>query len=83
MLRMLSEIPELTYTHDTGNLLPSLEDPVEMLEVFKDKLVGLHMKDFAFSDIRSTMTDACGRNLQLVPYGTGIVDFKAIMKVLK
>jgi sugar phosphate isomerase/epimerase len=83
MKRVFEAVPELTYTHDTGNMLPSLEDSVEGIEAFKDRLVFVHMKDLNYSDHRGLFLDACGRELELAVYGTGLVDFKANLKSLK
>ncbi|MGI6333850.1 MAG: sugar phosphate isomerase/epimerase family protein [Saccharofermentanales bacterium] len=83
MKRIFAEIPELTYSHDTGNMLPVLEDPVEALEALKDRTVFVHMKDLEYADRPGAYDDVCGRKLALAVYGTGLVDFKAVMRSLK
>lgn len=83
MKRIFAEIPDLTYSHDTGNMLPALEDPVEALEALKDRTVFVHMKDLEFANRPGAYDDVCGRKLALAVYGTGLVDFKAVMKSLK
>jgi len=83
MKRIFDAVPELTYSHDTGNMLPMLEDPVEALEALKGRTVFVHMKDLEYADRPGAYADACGRKLALAVYGTGLVDFKAVMKKLK
>ena len=83
MKRIFAEIPDLTYSHDTGNMLPMLENPLEALEALKDRTVFVHMKDLEYADRPGAYTDVCGRKLALAVYGTGLVDFKAIIKRLK
>jgi sugar phosphate isomerase/epimerase len=83
MKRIFEAVPELTYSHDTGNMLPMLEDPVEGLEALKDRTVFVHMKDLEYADRPGAYGDVCGRKLALAVYGTGLVDFKAVMRKLK
>lgn len=59
---------------DTAWALDSREDPVAMVEQFKDRLYGLHVKDFVF--------DRC-RQPEDVVAGTGALDLQGVTDALK
>jgi sugar phosphate isomerase/epimerase len=82
MIRVLEALPGLSYTHDTGNSLPALENPVVGYEKLKSRIIGLHLKDFIYGDEGRGDLCANGKKLLQAPYGEGVVDFKALFKRL-
>ena len=83
MQRYFDAFPQLKYSHDTGNLLVANEDPVEMYEKFKDRVVRVHFKDMEYSEKRTPSMTRDGRFIKTTSLGTGIVDFKEQMRRLK
>ena len=83
MQRYFDAFPQLKYSHDTGNLLVANEDPVEMYEKFKDRVVRVHFKDMEYSEKRTPSMTRDGRFIRTTALGTGIVDFKEQMRLLK
>jgi sugar phosphate isomerase/epimerase len=59
---------------DTAWAIDAKQNPVEMIETFADRLVGVHIKDFVYSRDRQS-TD--------VIIGTGILDLPKFMNTLK
>jgi sugar phosphate isomerase/epimerase len=83
MTRVLEAVPELGFLLDTGNILPSLDNPVIAYRKLKDRIVGLHLKDFAFVEEGRAELCSDGRKIAMVPYGTGIVDFPTLFSDLR
>ena len=63
--------PWLKLYPDIGNLAANKLDVVQELELAKDTIIGIHLKDTRLNEYRR------------VPYGDGIVDFVAAFKILK
>ncbi len=82
ILRMLEAVPELTFTLDTGNCLPMLENPLEILDCVADRLIGVHIKDMQFVGGDGDYATVDGRQLRQVPYGQGLVDYPALHRRL-
>lgn len=83
MARFFNDIPELKYAHDTGNLLVANMDPADMYEKFKDRIATVHFKDFNYVDRRTPSQTPDGRFIATTDLGTGLVDFKKQLKLLK
>ncbi|MCD8151315.1 MAG: sugar phosphate isomerase/epimerase [Clostridiales bacterium] len=82
MLRLFADVPELQYTHDTGNPLLALENPEDTYEKFKYRVAAVHFKDLGFTSEQTEMSDVFGRHLQRVDFGTGEVDFGKHLQML-
>lgn len=83
MLRLFHAVPGLKYTHDTGNLLVPCEDPAYTYELFRDKVVSVHFKDMAYVENETDIRAIDGRYVQSVDLGTGEIDFREQLKLLK
>ncbi|MEE0199316.1 MAG: sugar phosphate isomerase/epimerase family protein [Muricomes sp.] len=76
MERIFQAVRKLKYTHDTGNPLTALENPAEVYEIFKDRIVSVHFKDFAYSTAEDGILCNDGKKVVSVPFGEGAVDFR-------
>lgn len=83
MLRIFDAVPGLKYNHDTGNPLVTLEDPVEEYLAMKELVVNIHFKDLQYTEEKTNIMDAIGRNLSLAILGEGVVDFRKHLELLK
>ncbi len=83
MLRILDNVEGLKYTHDTGNPIVGLEDPVAVYEMFKDRVSYVHFKEYAYVDDVDGILCRNGKKVKRVPYGQGVIDFKGHLKALK
>ena len=83
MLRLFADVPGLKYSHDTGNCLMALENPLATYERFKDRVASLHFKDYIYTEEKTRMMDALGRYADLAVPGEGVVDFAGHLKALK
>ena len=83
MLRIFDNVEGLKYTHDTGNPLVGLEDPLATYEMFKDKVSYVHFKEYGYVDEDDAIACRNGKKVKRVPFGQGLVDFKAHLKALK
>ena len=83
MQRYFDAFPQLKYSHDTGNLLVANEDPAEMYEKFKDRVVRVHFKDMQYSEKRTPSMTRDGKFIRTTVLGTGLVDFKEQLRLLK
>lgn len=83
MKRIFDEVEDLKYTHDTGNPIVGLEDPVDMYEMFKDRVAAVHFKEFGYVDADNAKVCRNGRKVDSVPFGTGLIDFKKHLELLK
>jgi sugar phosphate isomerase/epimerase len=66
--------PRIGLCMDTAWTIDSREDPVKWVEVFGDRLYGLHIKDFVFERNRSPVD---------VVVGTGNLNLKGLVSALK
>ena len=83
MERVFSALPDLKYTHDTGNPLVANEDPIALLERFRDRLISVHFKDLGPSDSPEDAYRCMdGDYLKLVTLGTGKVDYREHLRRL-
>ena len=81
MKRAFDTIPDLRYTHDTGNPLVAGEDPLALCEAFWDRVSSVHFKDLGLTEPgNNTYFTMDGECLHMVPPGTGRVDFAAHLK---
>ncbi|MHC4873889.1 MAG: sugar phosphate isomerase/epimerase family protein [Planctomycetota bacterium] len=72
--KLLAETgPEIGLCLDTAWMIDSGEDPVEMAERFKDRLYGVHIKDFVFDRAGNVSDDIVGK---------GNLDLPGLAKVL-
>ena len=83
MKRIFEEVEGLKYTHDTGNPLVGLEDPVDTYEMFKDKVAAVHFKEFGYVDTENAKVCRNGKKVDSVPFGKGLIDFRKHLQVLK
>ena len=84
MQRILDAVPGLLYTHDTGNPLVANEDPSVLCRHFQNQVARVHFKDMGYTEAdESAYRCMDGRYLRLVPLGTGAVDFKAHLGLLR
>lgn len=64
---------------DTGHLIRSGEDPLKVIQLFKDRTHSLHLKDFKKLDTKDKQGNP---NWEDVPAGTANLDVDAIVKYL-
>ncbi len=83
MLRIFDAVPGLKYSHDTGNPIVAMEDPLATYEALKDKVVAVHFKDLKTTEDKTEMMDSMGRFYQRADFGTGVIDFRKHIEVLK
>lgn len=74
----LGKVPLLQYAMDTGNYLYYGEDILEVLELFKEKIVHVHCKDRPRRD-----QDPFSGGCPSVAVGTGCIPMEAIVSRLK
>lgn len=84
MTRLFESVEGLRYTHDTGNPVIGLEDPLTEYETFKDRLAYVHFKEYAYTDEAADDVYLCrnGKRVRRVPFGHGIIDFKGHLQAL-
>lgn len=83
MLRLFGEVQGLKYTHDTGNPIVAMEDPIATYELLKGHLAAVHFKDLQYTDEKTEMMNPVGRFLERAIFGEGEIDFKKHLEVLK
>ena len=83
MMRLFSEVPGLKYSHDSGNPVVAMEDPVYTYELFRDRVVAVHFKELAFTEEPNEMMTPVGKNYARAPFGEGVIDFKKHLELLK
>lgn len=83
MKRVFEMIPELKYTHDTGNPLVANEDPLAFYHVFRDKVISVHFKDLGYTE-GGDRTYRCmdGQVMECVTLGEGEVDYPGHIRAL-
>lgn len=84
MEKIFKAVPELKYTHDTGNPVVGLEDPVATYEKFRDRVETVHFKEYGYVE-KGERPHVCrdGKKVDNVPFGEGIIDFQTHLKMLK
>ena len=85
ILWFMQQVPDLKHTFDTGNYIYRGEDEVEALQLLKDYVVQVHVKDRTTSMQREEVPKltADGTPLFAAPVGAGIIKMKEIIEVLK
>ena len=83
MLRLFDAVPELKYTHDTGNPVIAMEDPIATYEALKDRVVSVHFKDVEYTDKKTMMMDPLGRFLDRAILGEGEIDFRKHLELFR
>lgn len=83
MLRIFDNVEGLKYTHDTGNPIVGLENPLSVYEMFKDNVSYVHFKEYAYVDDDEAIICRNGKKVKRVPFGQGVIDFKGHLKALK
>ena len=83
MLRIFENVQGLKYTHDTGNPIIGLEDPLATYEMFKENVSYIHFKEYAYVDDADAIACRNGKRVKRVPYGQGVIDFRSHLKALK
>ena len=83
MMRLFGDLPSLKYTHDTGNPIVAMEDPIATYDLFKDRLANVHFKDLEFTDERTEMMNPVGKYFARAILGEGEIDFKKHLELLK
>ena len=67
---------------DTGNCWLAGTDPVEMAKVFRDRIFHVHWKDMP-AEMEAQRGKIFGCGMAVIPLGSGLVDIKGVMEVLK
>lgn len=81
---LLDGAPGLKLILDTGNMLAQKEDPVEFTRKLIDPVVHVHLKDIEYPENATTGDIDCdGRRIWNAQHGEGVVDFAAILPMLK
>ena len=82
IMDMLGNIDSAGVNLDTGNSWLGGSDPVEMAKTFKDRIYHIHWKDLGpeFIEKRGTVF---GSGFSTIELGTGVIDIKGIIAVLK
>lgn len=77
--------PEMMLTYDTGNMIPSGEDPVTFFEVARSRVAHVHVKDWALLPPEATqgLASLSGRRYQGAIIGQGVLDYPRIFAALK
>lgn len=83
MMRIFADVPRLKYTHDTGNPIVAMEDPITTYEMFKDRLVAVHFKDLEYTEQKTDMMNPVGRYFDRAVLNEGKIDFRKHLEVLK
>ena len=83
MLRLFEAVPGLKYTHDTGNVLIAQESPTDVYERLRGWLAAVHFKDLKYSNERRDYLAVNGKYLTRAEFGTGLVDFRKHLELLK
>lgn len=83
MLRLFEAVPGLMYTHDTGNPIVAMEDPIATYNALKDRVVSVHFKDLEYTENKTMMMNPMGRFLDRAFLGEGEIDFKKHLELLK
>ena len=83
MRRLFADVPGLKYTHDTGNPIVAMEDPITIYELFKDRLAAVHFKDLEYTDQKTDMMNPVGRYFDRAILDEGEIDFMKHLEVLK
>ena len=83
MLRLFADVPGLKYTHDTGNPIVAMEDPIATYELLRDRLANVHFKDLEFTEEKTEMMNPVGRYFARAVLGEGEIDFKKHLELLK
>ena len=82
MKRVFADVPELRYTHDTGNPLVGCEDPITTYETFRDRVRTVHFKEYGDVDRGDAKLCRNGRKVDSVPFGEGVIDFRKHLELL-
>lgn len=82
---VLDAVPGLELVYDSGNMVLVGEDPAKYLDMFRDKIGYVHLKDMRRAPADAMMPDFSqdGTPMTSAPTGTGLVDLKAVTKKLK
>lgn len=76
---ILDSVPDLRYVFDAGNFFCVREDALEAYEVFKDKTVLSHYKDWAYVESGGFERENM-KNFDGVPFGKGEVPLEEISR---
>ena len=84
--QLLTGAPGLKLVLDTGNMLAQGQEPVEFTKALLDHVAYVHLKDIEFPDQPTAEDfdyDHTGRIFCEAHHGEGVVDFSAILALLK
>ncbi len=82
VMSLLGNIESLGVNMDTGNSWLGGTDPVELAKVYKDKIYHIHWKDLGEEWVsRRGKQFGCG--FSTIELGTGVIDVKGVIDVLK
>lgn len=82
--KVLDNIPELSLTFDTGNMIHAGDDPLHFYEVLKDRIAYVHIKDIVYTDDPTDGDETCdGRYIVATIHGKGVIDLDSIIKTLR
>jgi inosose dehydratase len=82
IMNMLDNTPSIGVNLDTGNSWLGGADPVEMARVFKDKIYHIHWKDLG-KEYAEKRGELFGSGFSEIELGTGLIDIKGVIDVLK
>ena len=83
--RAFDAVPMLRHTFDTGNYAYFYESPVSAFELFKDRIVHVHLKDRSLKPTSSTQKagSLCdGKTAYSCAVGNGFVEIEQCLKLL-
>ncbi|MBO5326834.1 MAG: sugar phosphate isomerase/epimerase [Clostridia bacterium] len=83
--RAFVAVPKLRHTFDTGNYTYFYESPIAAFELFKDKIVHVHLKDRALAPVSSTQKAGAlcdGKAAYSCAVGDGFVEIEQCIRSL-
>lgn len=85
VMEVLEAVDGLELVYDSANMTLVGEDPIEYLRKFRDKIAYVHLKDYRKAPSGSMMVEYTedGTAMASAPTGTGVIDLKRIIKMLK
>jgi predicted dehydrogenase/sugar phosphate isomerase/epimerase len=79
---LLDRVPGLGLVYDTGNMIPSGDDPIEFFHATKDRIRYVHLKDVEVADKGTGDRTVDGRHVELRAFGDGIVPLTEIVQLI-
>lgn len=85
MRSLLDAVPGLSLVYDTANMVFGGDDPIQFLELTRDRVVGVHLKDIGPATDGAVWVDVDlnGRRLSPTKHGAGLLDLPGIITALR